>query len=806
MTAADAPTLAELGALTRRLSTEYAVSRILAEAGPAEPTLERALAVMGQKLQWDYCVCWRLEPAAPARMRIKATWQRHRQRSGALERAGRGLVLTPGVGAAGRAWEQARPVWIDDVANDPHFLLHEQAREAGLGTGVCCPMQFGQQVLGVVEFIAARDAVTDPETLPVLVSLAEQIGQFLHREAIAAALQASEARLRALFEANIAGVHCGRLSGETVAVNPAFVRMFRFPSTEQALACPASALYTDPNERLALLEQLREHGSDANRQLQLRRHDGEPITVLVNTVMIPGSGGEEAYTESTIVDITELRALELRRWQSSKMEGIGRLAGGIAHDFNNMLTVINGYGDQLLAHLEADDPTRASVAKMRQAGHRAEGLTRQLLAFSRQQAVEPVVVDVVAAVEEIENMLGTALGSSIRLRRAVAPALGRIRADPSQLSQILMNLALNARDAMPHGGELLIEAENITVDAAYAASHAQARPGPFVRLSVSDTGVGMDERARRHAFEPFFTTKPQGQGTGLGLATVYGLVLQNGGWTELYSEPGRGTTFKLHFPRVEAPALAEPAKAAAPVAGRARMARVLVAEDEPDLGALITEILREAGYAVCACCDDGARALQYGAARAGELDLLITDVIMPKMTGPDLADRLRVCHPGLRVLFISGYTEQAAARQSLLPDAREGWAYLQKPFGPQALLEAVLRLLEPATRGERAVSTAHWAGAKGLESPKVQTPPLPFPANEAARPRDARAGLGSRRPRARATAQNGCGDGIAAPAPPPALLRLTAPPAVQPSRAGANHQRKPGAGAAKPRPHPRPPM
>lgn len=694
MKGVSAPTISELSALTRRLSTEYAVSRILAEAQPAEPTLDRVLAVMGDQLQWDYCVCWRLQPGEP-RMRIVATWQRHPERSGAIERAGRGLILSPGVGAAGRAWKQARPFWIDDVASDPHFLLYDEAREAGLGTGVCCPIQYGQQILGVLELIAAREAVTDPETLPVLVSVAEQIGQFLDREAMARALKDSEARLRALVEGNIAGMHCSRLSGETIAVNPAFVRMFRFPSTEQALSHPASALYADPNDRLALLEQLREHGSDVNRQLQLRRYDGEPITVLANTVLIPAAGGEEAYNESTIVDITELRALELRRWQASKLEGIGRLAGGIAHDFNNLLTVINGYGDHLLARLPADDPARASVAKIRQAGHRAEGLTRQLLAFSRQQAIEPVVVDVAAAVEEIEQMLGSALGAAIRLRCAIAPGLGRIRTDPSQLSQILMNLAVNGRDAMPHGGELLIEADNFNVDAAYAAAHLQARPGPYVRLSISDTGVGMEEHVRRHAFEPFFTTKPQGQGTGLGLATVYGLVLQNGGWTELYSEPGHGTTFKLHFPRVEAAAAAERAKEPAPAAVRARTASVLVAEDEPDLGALIADILREAGYEVRACCDDGARALQCGAAAKDGLDLLITDVIMPRMTGPELADRLRAQHAGLRVLFISGYTEQAAGRQALLPDSRAGWGYLQKPFGPGALLEAVAHVLEP---------------------------------------------------------------------------------------------------------------
>jgi len=689
----SAANLGELSALARRLGTEYAVSRILAEAGGAESSLRRALALMGRELGWDYCVCWRLQAGATPCMRIMASWQRHPERSQALEAASRQLELTPERGLAGRTWQRATPLWIEDVGADPEFLLRRQAQAAGLGTGVCCPIPFRGKVIGLLEFIAARGVVPDPDSQPVLVSLAEQIGQFLDHQAIETALRASETHYRALFDANIAGVHCSTMAGTTVAANPAFVRMFGFASMAEALACDASQLYVDPNDRLALMEQLRQAGTDVNRSLQLRRHDGRAIWVLANTVLIPGGDGGQDVNESTVIDVTEAKEMERRFWQTSKLEGIGRLAGGIAHDFNNLLTVINGYGDQLLAKLAPDDRARPSLARIRQAGQRAEALTRQLLTISRRQAVEPVVLDLEMAVAETEAMLGGTLGAQVRVHRFAQPGLGHVRADAGQLGQIVMNLAINARDAMPQGGDLLLEMNNVEIGEAYARRHVQARAGRFVRLAISDTGSGMDANARLHAFEPFFTTKPRGKGTGLGLATVYGLVLQHGGWIELYSEAGHGTTFKMYFPRVDAPLAASPPRSAA--AGHTGGGEVvLLAEDESAVRALVEEVLHEAGYRVCAAVGDAEQALARAPAAGAALDLLITDVIMPGLTGPELAAQLCLRHPQLRVLLVSGYTEQAMIHQDLLPGRREGWGYLQKPFAPEALLAAIRALLD----------------------------------------------------------------------------------------------------------------
>ncbi len=687
-----ASTVADLRAQSRRLATEYAVSRILCEAGEPEPTLTRALAVMGQELQWDYCVCWRLTGDS---MRIVASWQRDPERSRGVEAGGRTLELQPGAGFAGRVWGEARPLWIADIAQEDGFLLGREAHAAGLEAGVCCPILFRGKVIGLLEMLAARGVQPDPETLAVLVSLAEQIAQYLDHNAVETALRASEARHRHMFEANSAGVHCCTVAGAGVAVNPAFVRMFGFASEAEALACPAEKLYMDAADREALLEQVRQNGRDSNRQLRLRRRDGRVIWVLANTVLVPGANGEPDLNESVVIDISETKEIERRQWQTSKMEGIGRLAGGVAHDFNNLLTVINGYCDLLLARLADEDETRMSVTKIRQAGQRAEALTQQLLAFSRRQSVEPLALNLEQAVSETLAMMAGALGEGVAVKQRAAADLGLIRADPDQIGQIVMNLGLNARDAMPEGGELIVELENVDLDEAYLRGHVQAQPGRYVRLSVSDTGRGIDAETRKHMFEPFFTTKPQGQGTGLGLATVYGLTVQNHGWIELYTEPGYGTTFKLYFPRVDGGA----GTAAAAAERTAAAGAVLLVEDEPDVRALMRDVLEAAGYRIRAAAN-GAEALRLAAVEAPEL--LVTDVVMPGMTGPELAAELEKTQPELPVLFVSGYSEQVVIRRGLTlgagQEARK--EYLQKPFPPSALLQKAQRLLAAAARPE----------------------------------------------------------------------------------------------------------
>jgi PAS domain S-box-containing protein len=389
-------------------------------------------------------------------------------------------------------------------------------------------------------------------------------------------------------------------------------------------------------------------------------------------------------------DVTERVQLEQQLRQAQKMEAVGRLAGGIAHDFNNILTAITGYADLLLEDLRPTDSRHQDVAEIRKAADRAAGLTRQLLAFSRQQVLQPSVIDVKTLVGDLEKMLGRLLGEDVELGTRLAPDTGRVKADAGQLEQVLMNLAVNARDAMPDGGKLTLETSNVDLSEEYAADHYPARPGPYVMIAVTDSGTGMSEETQAHMFEPFFTTKEKGKGTGLGLATVYGIIKQSGGFIWVYSELGHGTTFKIYLPRVGESA--DLAKGPAPA--RARAARgsetVLLAEDEAPVRAVARQVLERQGYTVLEAPSAEA-ALDIATRYSGAIHLLLTDVIMPGLSGRELATRLADLRPEARVIFMSGYTDDAVTRHGVL---EPGLAYLQKPFTPDALGQKVREVLD----------------------------------------------------------------------------------------------------------------
>ncbi|MBV9763498.1 MAG: response regulator [Acidobacteriaceae bacterium] len=375
------------------------------------------------------------------------------------------------------------------------------------------------------------------------------------------------------------------------------------------------------------------------------------------------------------------------------MESIGNLAGGIAHDFNNLLTVILGHSQKALSDLDGGNPLREKVAEIQAAGQRAASLTSQLLAFSRKQVLKPQILEINSVVSNISEMLGRLLGEDIQMSLHLDPKAGHVEADPTQLEQVLVNLAVNARDAMPNGGELVIESRSLRLDR-HAAALNGLEPGPYVLLAVRDTGCGMDEQTQARIFEPFFTTKEVGKGTGLGLSTVLGVVQQSGGTVTVYSETGVGTTFKIYLPLVDAPdaRIAESDEcnlAAAPAGGT-----ILLVEDEPSLRALAREVLREAGYVVFEA-KNGREALQLANDLACPPDLLLTDVVMPEMSGVAVAAELQKKWPGLTVLCTSGYTDHALLERGALPqDIR----FLQKPYMPESLLEQVAAVLRSRKR------------------------------------------------------------------------------------------------------------
>jgi PAS domain S-box-containing protein len=392
----------------------------------------------------------------------------------------------------------------------------------------------------------------------------------------------------------------------------------------------------------------------------------------------------------TVQDITEFKRLEEQLRQSQRMEAVGRLAGGVAHDFNNLLTIISGYGELLAAQIDAGSPARRDLDEIIHAGRRAASLTRQLLAFSRRQILQLKVLSLNTIVADLDKMLRRLIGEDVELRTVLDPALGLTKADPTQVEQVIMNLAVNARDAMPRGGSLVIETRNADLDENYARNHADVQPGRYVMLSVSDNGVGMSGETRNHIFEPFFTTKARDKGTGLGLSTVYGIVKQSGGSIFVYSEPGHGTTFKIYLPRADEQSPARKPDSARPAARGTET--ILVVEDEGGVRMLIRAILEVNGYRVLEAAR-GREALDILAQNPSAVALMITDVVMPEMSGRELAERARTAAPDMKVLFISGYTDEAIVQHGVL---RPGIPFLQKPFTHEALAQKIRSLLDGA--------------------------------------------------------------------------------------------------------------
>jgi PAS domain S-box-containing protein len=426
-------------------------------------------------------------------------------------------------------------------------------------------------------------------------------------------------------------------------------------------------------------------------EYRFRHGDGSYRWTRSELRVIRDSAGRPAEVVGSWTDITERKHIEEQFRQAQKMEAVGRLAGGVAHDFNNLLQVITGYGELLLETLRPDDPSRDLVEEMTRAGERAASLTRQLLAFSRQSVLAPRVLDLNSVVIDLEKMLRRVIGEDIDLKTALRPGLGRIKADPGQIEQVLMNLAVNARDAMPQGGKLTIETRDADLDEEYARLHAGVRHGPYVLLAVSDSGHGMTPEVQARIFEPFFTTKEMGKGTGLGLATVFGVVQQAGGHVAVYSEPGVGATFKVYLPRVEESV--SPTKSRSSVLPAPKGTEtVLVVEDEDAVRALVRIILREAGYRVLEASDGGA-ALAVAGRCQGPIHLLLSDVVMPVLGGRQLAERLLALHPEMKVLYQSGYTDDAVVRHGIL---QEKVHFLQKPYSPAALAAKVREVLDGA--------------------------------------------------------------------------------------------------------------
>lgn len=512
--------------------------------------------------------------------------------------------------------------------------------------------------------------------------------------AIIQALRESEEKYRSLVEnvsigvyRNITGPH-----GRFLQANRAMVKIFGYDSIDEFMKIRVSDLYQDPEERKLFVEEVSRNGSVKDRELLLRKKDGTPIWVSVTANVQSDDEGNIKWIDGVLEDITLKRRLEEQLRQSQKMEAIGTLAGGIAHDFNNILTAIIGYAGLLKTGVSQDDLLRDYVDEMMVSCERAALLTQSLLAFSRKQVISPKPVDLNKVIKKVEALLMRVIGEDIELRTVLTHRDLTVMADVGQIEQVLMNLAANARSAMPDGGILSIGTEALELDDEFTKAHGYGISGPYALVSVTDTGHGMDEKTKERIFEPFFTTREVGKGTGLGLAMVYGIIKQHEGYINTYSELGKGTTFKIYLPLIQVKAeVTEPVKPALARSGPPKGSEtILLAEDDSEVRKITRNILEGSGYKVIEAVD-GEEAINKFMLNKDEIQLLIFDVIMPRKSGKEAYEEVKKIAPGVKALFTSGYTADIIHRKGVL---EEGLNFIPKPVAPDNLLKKMREVLD----------------------------------------------------------------------------------------------------------------
>ena len=556
------------------------------------------------------------------------------------------------------------------------------------------PLKINHRVLGALVLKSySKNSQFRERDQDVLTLISQQLAAAIDRKRNEQVLRRSEVRYRSLVQTAVYGIYRSSLDGRFLDVNPALIGMLGYNSADEILALdPQKEVFVDSAEYSRLVDEFRRSGRMDGFEVRWKRRDEGIITVRISGRAVAGGDEPSDVLEAIAEDITERRLLEDQFRQAQKMEAVGRLAGGIAHDFNNLLMVISGYTEVLLDQLTPGHPLHAKAEAIQQASDRASTLTRQLLAFSRKQLLELKVIDVNAIVTDMERLLRPLIGEDIELTTSLAPNIGCTRADAGQLEQVIMNLVVNAKDAMPGGGKISIRTDGVNLDDSYRPENTFIKNGPYVMISVSDNGQGMDRETQARIFEPFFTTKEKNKGTGLGPSTVYGIIKQSGGYVFVQSELGRGTIFTIYFPRVDEPS---EARGDLPVslAAAGGTETVLLVEDEDSVRQLVRETLESRGYRVLEAAN-GQAALTLAASHRNQIHLLITDVIMPGLNGHELVQQLLPARPAIKVLYLSGYAQDAFPTP-LAAEAQK--AFLQKPFTLQSLARKVREILGPPT-------------------------------------------------------------------------------------------------------------
>src|SRR5271170_1066702 len=552
------------------------------------------------------------------------------------------------------------------------------------------PLKVNQHILGAVVLKSySKNTRFRERDQDVLALISQQLAAAIDRKRKEESLRRSEVCYRSLVQTAVYGIYRASLEGHFLDVNPALIGMLGYNSALEVLSLnPQKDVFVDPAEHTRLIDEFRRTGRMDGFEVRWKRKDAAIITVRISGRAVAGDEPTDVL-EGIAEDITERRVLEDQFRQAQKMEA----AGGLAHDFNNLLMVISGYTEVMLDQLTLGHPLHAKAEAIQQASDRATTLTRQLLAFSRKQLLELKVIDVNAIVADMQRLLRPLIGEHIELTTSLAPSVGCTRADAGQLEQVIMNLVVNAKDAMPGGGKISIRTASVNLDDSYRPENTFIKNGPYVMIAVSDNGEGMDRETQARIFEPFFTTKEKGKGTGLGLSTVYGIIKQSGGYVFVQSELGRGTVFTIYFPRIDEPS---EAIGATPVdlAAVGGTETVLLVEDEDSVRQLVRETLESRGYRVLEAANAHA-ALDLAAAHSDPIHLVITDVVMPGLSGHELVQQLQPARPTLKVLYLSGYAQDAFPSTAAADSQK---TFLQKPFTLQNLTRKVREILGPPTK------------------------------------------------------------------------------------------------------------
>lgn len=638
---------------------------------------------------WSYGEAWIPKPDG-SYMEHSLIWRASAPEHDRFAEASKSTGILPGSGVPGRAWVEKKAIWVSDISeNGDQFVRAEAAEQAGFRSAVGVPVIEDGRALAVLVFLMSERVEQDRRMMSFIEAITAQLGSSLQRKLAEEARIEIQQRYEGLLDSITVGVYKDTLSMDChlLEVNRALVTMLDGDTDEDLLSRSSAEFYVDKARRAEIAGKLLRDGFIRGEEAELVTLKGRRIWVSISAVKKTGSDGKECV-DGIIEDISERRKLEEQLRHAQKLEAVGQLAGGVAHDFNNILTAMIGYGHLLLMKKGEDETVRSYADHMLTLSEKAAHLTQSLLAFSRKQVMNPQPLELNGLIKKVEKILCRLIGEEVDLRVNLAEKDINVKADPMQMEQVFMNLATNARDAMPGGGKLVITSEVVEIGSEFIASHGYGEKGDYALITVSDTGAGMDDETRKRIFEPFFTTKEVGKGTGLGLAVVYGIVKQHNGYINVYSEPGMGSIFKIYLPIIDA---SEQAQEKEPQEGfQGGNETVLLAEDEKEVREVNRSVLEEFGYRVIEAVD-GADAVRRFIENRDEIDILLFDLIMPQKNGREAYEEIVRVKPGIKAIFLSGYAADMMRSRGLIGAAME---FICKPVSPGELLKKVREALD----------------------------------------------------------------------------------------------------------------